>query len=300
MHYTPNENARRLKKGSLKEKRSMNVIVTRDESDPFFTELIRIIEVTSHNHGFFISHIYHDEQLSEMCDRVDNEWKSEVKKKYSEHMKDVDAIFILGKAGKGTVDVLKDMCKHIVALSRNYEKLEVDEVICDGEENARKVIKYLAQMGHQSIAYVGHNNRESRFKGFKLAMLEEGIEYNDELCYGCKANIQHGINAARYFLSMSQPPTGIFCSNDIIAIGLIGEIRKDLYYRPAVISFDDIQEAQNIKPMLSTVHVPKEEMVNLAMVLLNDQFEKGHRSGLKVEVPGKLIIRESSNWSNYN
>jgi DNA-binding LacI/PurR family transcriptional regulator len=74
---------------------------------------------------------------------------------------------------------------------------------------------------------------------------------------------------------------------------------------PSIISSDDIDEAQYTKPMLTTVRLPREEMGKFALNLLVDRMRGGHKSVVKMELEGKLIIRDScasveeSRWSDY-
>lgn len=72
-----------------------------------------------------------------------------------------------------------------------------------------------------------------------------------------------------------------------------------------IISSDDIEEAQFTKPMLTTVHLPKDEMARFALHLLLDRMKGGHKSVVRMELEGKLMVRNScadvaeSVWSDY-
>ena len=97
------------------------------------------------------------------------------------------------------------------------------------------------------------------------------------------------------FLSSGNCPTGIYCANDITAIGMLKSLsrHKNLPLIPSVISSDDIEEAGNCRPMLTTVRLPKEEMGKFALYLLTDRMKGGHSSVVRMELEGKLVIRES-------
>ena len=74
---------------------------------------------------------------------------------------------------------------------------------------------------------------------------------------------------------------------------------------PSIISSDDIEQAQNMTPMLTTVRLPKEEMGKFALFLLLDRMKGGHKNVVRVELEGTLIKRnscasvEESVWSDY-
>ena len=80
---------------------------------------------------------------------------------------------------------------------------------------------------------------------------------------------------------------------------------RNRYYTPSIIASDDIQEAQFTKPMLTTVGLPKEDMGKFAMYLLLDRLKGGHTGIVRMELEGKLMVRNSCSrvedgiWSDY-
>ena len=62
---------------------------------------------------------------------------------------------------------------------------------------------------------------------------------------------------------------------------------------PSIISSDDIEQAQYTAPMLTTVKLPKDEMGKFAMQLLLSRMKGEHKSIVRVELEGKLMIRNS-------
>ena len=70
-------------------------------------------------------------------------------------------------------------------------------------------------------------------------------------------------------------------------------------------SSDLIEEAQYTRPMLTTVRLPKEEMGKFALYLLVDRMRGGHKSVVRTELEGKLMVRNScvgtdeGGWSDY-
>ena len=61
----------------------------------------------------------------------------------------------------------------------------------------------------------------------------------------------------------------------------------------AVISMDDIDIAQYISPMLTTMHIPIEEMGRMTAKLLIDRINNGHTLPMKLSLPYYLAKRES-------
>ena len=106
---------------------------------------------------------------------------------------------------------------------------------------------------------------------------------------------KEGFQTMQKFLKLKEPPTGIYCANDITAIGMLKCLNRysSILYRPSIISCDDIEEGQFIKPMLSTVQLPKENMARFALFVLLDRIRGGHKEVIRIELEGKLLLRSS-------
>lgn len=115
-----------------------------------------------------------------------------------------------------------------------------------------------------------------------------------------------GYEAMEKLLAMPDYPTGIYCANDITAVGVLKLLshRKNIYM-PSVIASDDIEQAQFTTPMLTTVHLPKEDMGKFALWLLLDRINNGHKAVTRMELECKLMVRSSctsaqeNGWSDY-
>jgi DNA-binding LacI/PurR family transcriptional regulator len=60
-----------------------------------------------------------------------------------------------------------------------------------------------------------------------------------------------------------------------------------------VIGIDDIDLAAYVRPALSTVRVPKEELGKFAVKILIDRIEGEHELPVRLDLPFELIVRES-------
>ena len=99
---------------------------------------------------------------------------------------------------------------------------------------------------------------------------------------------------------MSEPPSAVFCYNDMTAIGVLQAAREANISVPgdlAVIGFDDIPFASYVSPSLTTINQPKREMGRLAMEMTLNLSEVDDRADLELSdivVKGELVIREST------
>ena len=87
----------------------------------------------------------------------------------------------------------------------------------------------------------------------------------------------------------------MFCVNDVSAIGFIEALKllRPQQTLPAVIGIGDISKSLEIQPALTTIHLPLWEMGNISARILLDSIEGLHSIPLKVDLPYKLVCRQS-------
>ena len=105
-----------------------------------------------------------------------------------------------------------------------------------------------------------------------------------------------GIRAMAQLLALPEPPTAVFCYNDMTALGALRQIRAQGLRVPqdiSLIGFDDLYIAQYTDPPLTTVRQPMRQMGRMAMETLLHLLT-GADSVQSVKVPGELILRESA------
>ena len=313
MNYVPNEAARNLKRGvSAKQEKTwyINILMTRTDSsttDPFFAELLRVIESEIHDKNCILSKVWYMSVFSD-----DRKYRREnldrlVDGMYGEVDGKRDGLIIIGRCNKEALKKLNKKYKSVVSVNRNSTNYEVDEVLCDGKKIASAAVEYLISLGHKNIGYIGQCHSEDRYNGYLETLKKHDLDVIPEYVIETKQTEAEGYEAMEKFFQSDDMPTGIYCANDISAIGMLKCLNKfrNRYYMPSIISSDDIQEAQFTKPMLTTVSLPKEDMGKFALYLLLDRLRGGHSGIVRMELEGKLVIRnscssvEDSMWSDY-
>lgn len=313
LNYVPNEAARNLKMGNTAQREKtyyINVLMTRmdnSQSDPFFTELLHVIESEIHKHMCILSKVWYMSIFSDSkkCRKVNLE--DIVEDMYRETEGKCDGLIIIGKCNKEALKKLKSRYKSVISVNRNSTNYEVDEVLCDGEKIASIAIEHLIQLGHRNIGYVGQCHNEARYRGYVKALQKYDLDVDASYVKETKQTEAEGFEVMQQFLQSDDCPTGIYCANDITAVGMLKCLNKykGLYAVPSIIASDDIEEAQYTKPMLTTVRLPKDEMGRFAVFLLLDRMRGNHKGVVRMELEGKLMLRnscvavEESIWSDY-
>ena len=313
LNYTPNHAARALKLGNDAQRQKpyyIGVLMTRMEkatTDPFFNELLRVVESEIHKQVAILTKVWYMPLFSndKRCRREN--LNRVIEEMYDETEQKCDGLIIIGKCNKDAIQILNRRYKSVVSVNRNSTNYEVDEVLCDGQKVATIAVDYLVSLGHKNIAYVGDCYNEARYRGYLEALHRHDIEPEADYILQTGQTEAEGYAAIQKFMELDDRPTGIYCANDITAIGMLKYLGsgKSRYYTPSIISSDDIEEAQYTQPMLTTVSLPKDEMGKFAIYLLMDRMRGGHKSVVRTELDGRLMIRNScsnvddSEWSDY-
>ncbi|MDD6212132.1 MAG: LacI family DNA-binding transcriptional regulator [Clostridiales bacterium] len=291
IQYVPNDSARQLKNGNSPRSDGyrIDVLLARFQSlqeDDFFLELFRFLE----------TEILHQKcQMMEVLNVPDL-----VKRDRNKQKPEADGLIILGKCTYDLVERLKGRYRAIAAIDRNPTEYQLDEVVCSGVRAAAQAMNYLADLGHRKIGYVGDCSMEARYTGYYECLLQRQIPFVYNYVVSTHQTRQEGFHAYEILSEEGRRPTAVLCANDVTALGFIDAMnrytkgRKKSIYRPAVISIDDIEEASRCSPMLSSVHIPRNDMVHMAVMLLLDRLRGDHKEFVRLEIPSHLIIREST------
>lgn len=284
--YQPNKAARALKKGVSDTKKLPRIAIlmarVTAEEDPFFSELFRSLEMELLLQGGLIEDMIHAEELG--------------KKKLSE----ADGVIIMGRCSHTLLEQLLLQNRNIVGIWRNSMDFDIDEVICDGRKAAELAIRHLLSLGHKKIAYIGDCSYESRYVGYCNVLFQNKIPLDYSLIKQTNQTKEETDAVFQELLLARQSKktdfSAIFCANDHTAVRvlkLLEQQRAKIRRSISVISIDDIADAQNTKPYLTTVHIPHWEMAHMAVMLLLDRIAKGHTSSVRIEFPCRLVYRDS-------
>jgi len=179
-------------------------------------------------------------------------------------------------------------------------------IVPDEVGGGRLATETLLKKGHRRIGFVNVAAQEpaplGRLEGYRQALAHYGIPFDEALVRYIEEPFE-GLATSTYdcvlsLLQMNDPPTGIFCFNDLMALGAYDAIRKSNLRIPedvAVVGFDNVEMlAAQIHPPLTTIELPMFEMGQLAVRMLLEEgaiAQDGQSVQHIIECP--LIIRRS-------
>lgn len=136
-----------------------------------------------------------------------------------------------------------------------------------------------------------------RRAGFEDAMRDAGYDVREDMIFHGNYWITQGPETADFFINEDGTlPEAIICSNDYEAVTLIDELIQRGYSIPGdtmISGIDNIADAGDHIPSLTTIEISEETLANAAMDLL-EKLYANETQDLYVNVPGRIVVREST------
>ncbi len=167
-------------------------------------------------------------------------------------------------------------------------------------QGAYNATEYLIKLGHTRIGFITGSMdlgcAVDRLDGYRSALRTHHMPFLNEQVFEGNFLQLDGYTGAQVLLDLPRPPSAIFPSNDVMAMGVMDAVRSRGLRVPgdiSVVGFDDIPQAALVRPALTTVNQPLEKMGRVAAQKLLDLLQKPDTEAERIELPTELIIRES-------
>jgi LacI family transcriptional regulator len=190
---------------------------------------------------------------------------------------------------------LKDELAHgmpVVFMDRPPGNIEADVVLLDNVGGARMAAEHLVGQGHRRIGVVGDPGSiytiEQRVAGFREALEEARTPLDEALVRLGVRDVLEAETATRELLSLSDPPTAIFATNNRASVGALRAMRAP-GARIALVGFDDFELA-DLLGVTVVRHNPL-EMGRRAAELLFARLGGDDRAPQTVVLPTELVVR---------
>ena len=188
----------------------------------------------------------------------------------------------------------------IVLINNEHPGEFVHSVTIDNLNAGRVAVRHLVELGHKRIGYLdnrfGLQADMERLSGYRQILEEADIGFQPELVAHGDGRPEGGMSAMERLLALAEPPTAVFCYNDMEAIGALRAIREHGWTVPkdiSVVGLDDLFLASYTAPPLTTIQQPKHQMGRLAAEILF-QLLAGEKPDSHVTFSGTLIVRQST------
>ena len=273
MNYVPNAIAQ-----SLQNKRTNTIgVVVTSIADPFFAEVVDGIEQIARPAG-----------LSVLLSASHRDLEQEMAAIDTFHRRRVDGILVADSriSKQHTKQLTQIAVPTVLINSQTEDQSEIfHSVAIDDRLGARLATEHLISLGHTAIGYLGVSDRsrsnQQRLEGYQIALAEAGLPQNPDWVaisdeYDTRiSDVATGQNMLSKLLTAEV--TGIFCYNDMVAVGALLACQELGILVPrnlSLVGFDGIALGSYVTPALTTVSQPMLEIGGYAMQMLLDLLEE--------------------------
>lgn len=262
-----------------------------DIGSPFFIKPVRAVEDLAQENGYNVILCNTDEDPAKEMEYL----RVLIEKR-------VDGM-IVATTGK-TVPAIRDAQWRgipLVLFDQELPGLANDTVKMDGVAGSRLATHHLLELGHRRIAIIhGPLERSTgveRLDGYLAALRAARMKPVPELIREGSFKQDSGYRLTKELLRLSPPPTGLFCTNNLMTAGALLALREENVRIPHDLSFigyDDMEWWTLTNPPLTIVAQPVYDLGREAMRLLLDRMHSGkRRPPERVVLKPELIVRES-------
>ena len=287
--YQRNAVARSL---SLRRSHTLGIVIP-DLMHSFFVEVIAGIEPVASAHGYGLL----------LCSSSEDAGKERAELDML-RSRQVDGIVLASANASGNTDMLLQLAKHgtsLVMIDRDdHPSVRCHRVLTDDEAVGSLATSHLLDAGRRAIAHIGgppivHAKR--REKGWREALKGRGIKAAEDWIVRGGFMESDGYRAMKKLLSVRPKIDAVFAANDPSAIGAMKAIWEADLRVPddiAVVGVGDIALSDLLRVPLTTVGWSRRDQGRHAAELLLNSLDGEVDLALRVIIPPRLIVRESS------
>jgi LacI family transcriptional regulator len=289
--FIRNEPARQLRAGRS---RTIGLVVL-DVANPFFTDVARGVEDEASRSGLAVILCNSDAQAAKESRYLDV---------LEEHR--VQGILITPISGtEQRLAALQQRGTPVVFVDRRSPSPSQCSVSVDDVLGGDLAVSHLLEAGHDRIAFIGGPLRirqvADRRDGAIRALERVGRAGTDLYMMETQAlNAAAGqrAGAAIADLPPRMRPTGVFCANDLLALGVLREMttrRIRVPERAAIVGYDDVHFAAAAAVPLSSVRQPRQQLGRTAtQLLIEETLGRSTHQHRQIVFEPDLVVRASS------
>ncbi len=212
-----------------------------------------------------------------------------------------DGLIVIGLTGTELLGAIQranipSVVLHGGVLPRGQQSIDIDN-----HRAGYDLTRYLVSLGHRRIAFlhgaVGAYFSEERFKGYRQAMLEAGLPFDDRLeLRGRTGDMSEPHPAQVAAANLELGMTALVCDTDHVALGAIHALRDAGVSVPVDVSvagIDGSLAGQASYPTLTTINQSLEKLGAEATRILLSRIEQSDLPAEHAIWPTELIVRKS-------
>lgn len=187
----------------------------------------------------------------------------------------------------------------VVVVGRTTPSKLLDTVNTDDASGARLLVDHLVELGHERIAHLDGGSgagAAERSAGYVATMHDHGLEQHIQIVHGDYTE-GGGHAGAAELIGYDVPPTAIFASNDLSAVGALDYTMAAGLSVPddiSIVGYDNTALAAMNHLSLTTVNQPTEDLGRAAIDLVLERINDDRTKSAHVVRAPTLVRRRSS------
>lgn len=197
----------------------------------------------------------------------------------------------------------------IVLVDRPFPRLRASFVGGDDYAGGGLATEHLIGLGRKRLAYIGSPDlgpAADRFRGFRNTMRRHSLEIRDNFVLSCpmgrKPDDDIGYEMMQQIFKGRSRPNGVFCHNDVVAIGAMRAALDAGFSVPediAFVGFDNVHYSRHLHIPLTSIDQHSAEIGEAAVRLTLELVAQKVRGTSKMEpskilLPPTLVVRQST------
>ena len=233
--------------------------------------------------------------------------EKEVANAHTMFNKRVDGLLVSLAYDTGNINHFEAFFKRgvpVIFFDRIYSHSESTSIVIDNYKAAYDITKHLIDNGCRRIMHLGgsmlRNVYSDRLKGYKQALRDHKINFDEKLVLISKLNEEAGAEAAKFIIKMgAKRPDGVFASNDTAAVFCMIKLKEAGIRIPGEVAFAGFNNdpiSKIIEPNLTTVNYSGYDVGEAAVTSLINHLNgiSNVKTTNTIILRSDLIIRESS------
>ncbi|HPG12865.1 MAG TPA: LacI family DNA-binding transcriptional regulator [Chitinophagaceae bacterium] len=192
----------------------------------------------------------------------------------------------------------------VVFFDRIYPNSDNTGVVIDNYKAAYNAVNHLVEQGCKRIVHLGgnllRNVYSERLRGYKDALKDHKIPFENKLVHISRLNDEAGIEAANFILKQKNNlPDGVFAANDTAAVYCMMKLMENGIKIPgdiAFVGFNNDPISNIIEPKLSSINYSGYDIGHTAVSNLINHLRgiSNIKTTNRIILRSDLIIRSSS------
>lgn len=294
LNYFPNRLARDLRYGHSK---TIGFVVT-DITDPFYSRMIRSAERISLRLGYNILFAEHNWEPEREIKTISNLIENRA----------LGVIMCFSEKTKESLNLIEQTNLHLIAVDTIPRFYRGPYVINDLIEAGRMAAEHLIEVGCKHPTFFSSNDSMANFsafqfmlKGFRDFLQAQRVTFDDSSVINAGFDLEGGVKGFNHLLEAGNSFDGIFCVNDLCAIGAMEAAEKNGYKigkNLAVMGIDNIELSGVSRISLTSIDQPYDKIIKLATEALIESIEQNKPCTIKERLKPTLVVRDSTKLVN--